>query len=209
MDLTDVYEGISEDPRFAHLREGGNPLVWGRGNRKDPVAIVIGEAPGANEQRVGKPFIGRSGQLLTGLIGLAGLDESEIWITNAVKYRPTEQGRNRTPWHDEIMNSTGHLRREWRAVGKPPLMITCGAVPLLAILRDRKMALGKMIGDPVKLGTDLVLVAMYHPAYPLRKQELIPTVEQQWTDMTGLVQMARSVKREGKRWPKEFSEPTE
>lgn len=210
MDLVDVYEGIAEDPRFAHLRADGNKLVWGRGNDKSPLAIVIGEAPGATEARVGKPFVGLSGQLLTGLIGLAGLDDEEIWITNTVKYRPTDElGRNRTPWHDEIMSSTGHLRKEWRAVKKPPLMITCGAVPLKAILRDNRMALGKLIGDPIKLGTDLILVPMFHPAYPLRQRSLIPTVEQQWTDMSWIVQMAREVKAEGKRWPKEISRPTD
>lgn len=207
-DLVDVYEEYAADPKFDGLRATGSKLVWGRGNKKTPLAMVIGEAPGANEDRLGKPFVGASGTLLTGLLRLAEIDPEECWITNAVKYRPTLYGNNRTPFYDEIMDGAKYLRKEWKAVGKPPLMITCGAVPLKAILRGKAQSVGKMVGEPIRLRDDLVLVPMFHPAYPLRQRSLIPIVEQQWTDLTPIVQLARTLAG-GKQWPEEVSAPTE
>lgn len=208
MDLVDVYEAVNDDPRYAHFRKAGKKLVWGRGNNATPVAIVVGEAPGATEELRGKPFVGASGRLLDGLMGLARIDPSEVWITNAVKYRPTdEHNKNRTPDHDEIMAATAHLRGEWKAVGRPPLMITCGGVPLKAIIRDNPGAMKNRVGEPMHFGP-MVLVPMYHPAYPLRNRALIPTVEQQWTDLGTIVQLARDVKKGLAKWPKEFSRRT-
>jgi DNA polymerase len=204
MDVFDVYEIYGQDPKFDHMREAGSKLVQGRGNRKDPVAMVIGEAPGAQEDLVGKPFIGASGQLLDGLLSLSSLTQDEIWITNTVKYRPVDGGRNRTPYNFEIKNSSKYLRQEWLAVGRPPLMITCGAVPLKAVLRTMSLSVSRYIGEPLRLRDNLVLVAMFHPAFPLRQRSLIPTVERHWEELTEQVVTARKIKSgEVSQWPKE------
>lgn len=204
MDVIDVYEAYGEDPKFEHMREDGSKLVHGRGNSKNPVAMIIGEAPGATEQLVGKPFVGASGQLLDGLMGLAGIEEEEIWVTNAVKYRPVMDGRNRTPYNSEIRNSGPYIRKEWVALGRPPLMITCGAVPLKAILKRLTLSVSAFIGEPIRLRDDLVLVAMFHPAFPLRQRSLIPIVESHWEGLTEHVQLARRIKTgEVPQWPKE------
>ena len=112
-------------------------LVFGEGPAK-PKLLLIGEAPGEQESLQGRPFVGKAGKNLDHFLELAGLAREEIYITNAVKYRPTKTGKtgrisNRPPTRDEIA-----LFRPWllREIGEiaPLLIATLGNVLMLVLI---------------------------------------------------------------------------
>jgi hypothetical protein len=108
--LLDVYDSIEEDASFDHLRRPGIRLVRGDGQHNAETArvMLVGEAPGAQENGAGRPFVGQSGMVLEGLLNRAGFWRENVFITNVVKYRP--EG-NRTPSLREQLDSTPYLRR--------------------------------------------------------------------------------------------------
>jgi len=108
--LEDLYKKYEDDPSFFHLkRSGATRLVPGTGKFYDPDFIIIGEAPGADEDRAGVPFVGKAGEILTKLIQDIGYTRDDVWITNVVKYRPPG---NRTPTKLEIIHSTPYIKQE-------------------------------------------------------------------------------------------------
>lgn len=198
MALHHVYEEIRDDDRWDHLRGPGIVLVPGRGNEHDPVAMLVGEAPGATENTRRRVFCGPSGKVLERLMMLAGLradDNSHIpdgtgdqfaanaFITNVVKYRPPG---NRTPNDREIMFAAEALRREWVAVGRPRLLVAVGAVARKALCPvEAKIAPGNFITLPD--GATTVWV-QYHPAYGLRRPAARPEMEAHWEEMGQWIQ---------------------
>lgn len=140
-------------------------LVHGDG---DPGArvMLIGEAPGEQETLQRRPFVGRAGKNLDEFLELAGLNRSELYVTNAVKFRPTKisaAGRivNRPPTREEIRLFLPWLTGEIECV-RPEIVVTLGNVPLHALRADLKT-----IGDVHGCMTDCGgyrLYPMYHPA---------------------------------------------
>lgn len=195
--LADLHERIRGDAAFDHLRTDGIRLVPGIG-AEEPLAMVVGEAPGATENENGEPFCGASGRVLDQLMALAGMSAREgslrwrspgdvvgvpipvnVWLTNAVKYRPPG---NRTPWFTEIAASVEHLRAEWRAIGKPRLIVCVGSVAATAIGAHTPSRVVRGELYPLKGG---VWVAyQFHPAYGLRGGPgRHATIERQWETM--------------------------
>ncbi|HET7036695.1 MAG TPA: uracil-DNA glycosylase, partial [Thermomicrobiaceae bacterium] len=116
----------ADDPAIAAARDGSN-LVLGAGN---PLArlVLIGEAPGGQEEKAGRPFVGPAGKLLDEALAEAGLRRDEIWITNVVKFRPTSPGvgqrkRNRAPTRTETQLFLPWLREELALV--EPKALVC------------------------------------------------------------------------------------
>ena len=125
-----------------------NALVFGEGPLS-PRLMLIGEAPGEQESLQGRPFVGKAGKNLDRFLELAGLRREEIYISNAVKFRPTKTGAsgrvsNRPPTRDEIALFRPWLLREISEV-KPGLLVTLGNVPLKAVTNSRMT-----IGDVYK-----------------------------------------------------------
>lgn len=201
MGLIELYDEYREDPAFEHLRTPGNRLVPGRGCTR-PVAMIVGEAPGARENLEGEPFVGRAGQLLNQLMELAGLfardvmstppdldaGEPEVqvyantFITNVVKYRPPN---NRTPEDAEIRASRSYLRREWRVLGRPPVIVVAGAVALNAILPE-ETSIGRVAGQIIMLQGEhatVYLSAMYHPMFGIYNPKNRPKLEKHWEEL--------------------------
>lgn len=152
--------------------EGATQVVPGEGNARAEL-VLIGEAPGEQEDRQGRPFVGRSGKLLDQLLATAGLDRRDLWITNTVKCRPVtnEDGhlRNRAPKTSEIKAWTPVLKQELTLL-RPRLLVGLGAVagkalvdPDFKITRQR----GQWHHDRL-LGLEVLVT--WHPAYLLRQQ---------------------------------------
>ena len=156
------------------LSEGRTHVVFSDGHPNARL-LVIGEAPGANEDRTGLPFVGPAGKLLDLLLASVGLSrETSVHICNVIKCRPPE---NRNPRPDEIEACTPFLRRQIELV-RPEVILGVGAFAA-QFLTGTEMAMGKLRGEVYSYeGTPVVVT--YHPAALLRNQGWIrPT----WDDL--------------------------
>jgi DNA polymerase len=138
-----------------------NRSVFGEG---DPRArlLFVGEAPGADEDRTGRPFVGRAGQLLTKIIQSIGLERSEVYIANVLKCRPPG---NRTPRPDEVENCFPYLHLQIAGI-RPQVICTLGA-PAARALLGLKGGISAHRGRVFRY-EGIVVVPTFHPAYLLR-----------------------------------------
>ena len=151
---------------IAELYEGEKKiLVHGEGEIGARV-MLVGEAPGEQETLQGRPFVGKAGKNLNEFLELAGMERGELYVTNAVKFRPTKRsaaGRtvNRPPTREEVSLFLPWLRREIELVA-PEVIVTLGNVPLRA-LTGPKAVIGDVHGA-LQDADGLRLYPMYHPA---------------------------------------------
>jgi DNA polymerase len=137
--------------------------VFGVGNRRADW-LVIGEAPGAEEDRRGEPFVGRAGQLLNAMLKAIGLDREQVFIANVLKSRPPN---NRDPKPEEVAACLPYLMRQI-ALLQPRLMLAVGRIAAQNLLAT-DMALGRLRGQVHTFGElNTPLIVTYHPAYLLR-----------------------------------------
>lgn len=168
-------------------------LVFGEGPER-PVLMLIGEAPGEQETLQGRPFVGKAGKNLDRFLELAGLAREEIYISNAVKIRPTKvskMGRisNRPPSKEEIALFRPWLMREIAEI-QPKMIATLGNVPLAAVTGSRQ-TIGQVHGTVIPAGeTNLPLFALYHPASLIYNRALESVYEQ---DVRMLAQQLRAL----------------
>ena len=159
-----------------------NALVFGEGPLH-PKLMLIGEAPGEQETLMGRPFVGKAGKNLDRFLELAGMRREEIYISNAVKIRPTKTGRtgrisNRPPTKEEIALFRPWLLREIDLVA-PQMIATLGNVPLFAVTGDKRLTIGEAHGRVLEAGeTGRRLFALYHPASLIYNRALEPVYEQ-------------------------------
>ncbi|MGR9071733.1 MAG: uracil-DNA glycosylase [Gammaproteobacteria bacterium] len=135
--------------------------VFGTGNKRAEW-MFIGEAPGQSEDREGRPFVGRAGQLLTEMIRAMGLAREEVFIANILKCRPPD---NRDPAPDEVDACGDFLRRQIELVN-PKMILAVGRIAAQTLLKT-DAPLGKLRGV-VHFLEDRPVVVIYHPAYLLR-----------------------------------------
>jgi uracil-DNA glycosylase len=137
--------------------------VFGVGNRSARW-MFIGEAPGAEEDRQGEPFVGRAGQLLTSMLKALGLEREDVFIANVLKCRPPG---NRDPRPEEARSCRGYLERQVELVD-PALIVAVGRIAAQTLL-GTDAALAKLRGRVHGLGArQRPMVVIYHPAYLLR-----------------------------------------
>jgi len=164
------------------LKLRATQLVFADGNPNADV-MVIGEAPGRDEDLQGKPFVGRSGQLLDRMLGAIGLDRTKVYIANTVPWRPPG---NRTPTPAEIATCLPFLHRQIALVA-PKFIITVGA-PAAQTLFDTKMPISRLRGHWQVLeidGQTINALPTLHPAFLLRQ----PAQKQlAWRDLLALRQ---------------------
>ncbi|MEO7387392.1 MAG: uracil-DNA glycosylase [Gammaproteobacteria bacterium] len=138
-------------------------VVFGVGDRR-AAWMVIGEAPGADEDRQGEPFVGRAGQLLNEMLRAAGVRREQVYIANILKCRPPE---NRDPKPEESASCDGYLQRQIALV-QPGLLLAVGRIAAQNLLRV-DTPIGQLRGQVHRYGpTGIPLVVTYHPAYLLR-----------------------------------------
>lgn len=137
--------------------------VFGVGKR-DASLFVIGEAPGADEDRQGEPFVGRAGQLLNAMLRAIGLPRSEVFIANILKCRPPN---NRDPELAESSSCTPYLKRQIELV-QPRVLLAVGRISAQWLLQT-DAPIGRLRGRVAAYGErNTPLVVTYHPAYLLR-----------------------------------------
>jgi len=135
--------------------------VFGVGNRAAEW-MFVGEAPGADEDRQGEPFVGRAGQLLNAMIGALGLKREAVYIANVLKCRPPN---NRDPQVDEVEQCEPYLIRQIELI-QPRLIVALGRHAAHSLLKT-DMALSRLRGQQLNY-QGIPLVVTYHPAYLLR-----------------------------------------
>lgn len=148
------------------LHKQRTQAVFGVGNRAAQW-LIIGEAPGAEEDRQGEPFVGRAGKLLNNMLLAIGLQRAEVYITNIVKCRPPN---NREPAPEEARTCAPYLARQIVLI-KPKIILALGRVAAQNLLRtDRPV--GSLRGQRFYYEqTDIPVVVTYHPAYLLRSPQ--------------------------------------
>lgn len=157
--------------RNCNLREGCTKPVFGRGNPYSDI-MLIGEAPGAEEEKQNKPFVGRSGKLLDEMLDKTNIGKENAYITNVVKCRPPG---NRTPTRDE-KNKCYHFIREQVKILKPIVVVCLGAFAAQAVI-DPAIKITKARGQWFENETSK-LMPTFHPAATLRDPRKRPLLEQ-------------------------------
>jgi DNA polymerase len=151
--------------------------VFGVGNPR-PRVVFFGEAPGADEDRQGEPFVGRAGQLLTKIIEACGWKRQDVYILNVLKCRPPD---NRNPLPPEVTNCRPFFERQFEIL-RPEYIVCVGTVPAQALLETGD-SIGKLRGRFYRYRDSKVL-ATYHPSYLLRNPSAKKYV---WDDMQMLL----------------------
>ncbi|HEY0941777.1 MAG TPA: uracil-DNA glycosylase [Steroidobacter sp.] len=136
--------------------------VFGVGDRRARW-MIIGEAPGVDEDRQGEPFVGRAGQLLNAMLKAVGLSREQVFIANILKSRPPN---NRDPKPEEVRACIPYLYRQIELVD-PALILCVGRIAAQTLL-DVDTPIGKLRGTVHRIATNRPMVVTYHPAYLLR-----------------------------------------
>ncbi|UMZ74520.1 uracil-DNA glycosylase [Natranaerofaba carboxydovora] len=179
MNFNNSYESLEELKEEAlkcnvcHLREGCKGVVFGEGDPKADV-MFVGEGPGAREDELQRPFVGRAGQLLTDMISSIDFKREDVYITNAVKCRPPN---NRTPTLKEMETCLPILRQQFRLI-KPKILVLLGSAALKGLL-DPKAKITKVRGIWHEK-KDIPIMPTYHPAFLLRNP---PKKKESWEDL--------------------------
>lgn len=167
-----AYAAYLEDLRRCNdcaLREGATRMVPGEGSL-DAALMLVGEAPGTEEDRLGRPFVGPSGKLLDRSLARLGVARSRVFVTNVLKFRPP---RNRQPHVGELRACSTHLRREIEIL-RPKVIGALGTIAVLGVLREKK-AMKEVRGRRLEAGGAIVY-PIYHPAYALRNLDRDPQI---------------------------------
>jgi uracil-DNA glycosylase len=162
MDWTALRARVAACTRCA-LSTTRTQTVFGAGNHQAQW-LIVGEAPGAEEDRQGEPFVGRAGQLLTSMLRAVGLAREQVYIANVLKCRPPG---NRDPNPGEAAECLPYLEQQI-ALLKPKIMLAVGRIAAQNLLRTDK-TLGSLRQQVHRFGVSQVpLIVTYHPAYLLR-----------------------------------------
>jgi DNA polymerase len=150
--------------------------------------MFVGEAPGAQEDSAGRPFVGRAGRLLDRLFEANGLDRDDVFITNIVACRPPG---NRTPRVREIRAHSPWLEEQLRLV-RPEVIVTLGRTALTYFLPEARVTEIRGIPQTIeKSGRSLTLLPLFHPAAALRRPELVPVLEEDFAKIPDLLARPR------------------
>ncbi|HEX3830626.1 MAG TPA: uracil-DNA glycosylase [Solirubrobacteraceae bacterium] len=168
------------------LHQTRTTVVFGSGNA-DADLMFIGEAPGANEDKLGLPFVGQAGKLLDKLLTEIGLDRADVFIANTVKCRPPN---NRDPHPHEIESCNGYLRRQVELI-EPSVICTLGNFAT-KLLRADTTGISRLHGqEEVRMiGPRAVrLLPLYHPAAALYTPSTLETLRADFARIPGLLEL--------------------
>lgn len=183
-DWTDLSNEVAACQR-CHLCETRTQTVFGTGNQQADW-MLIGEAPGQSEDREGKPFVGKAGQLLTEMIRALGLNREQVFIANILKCRPPG---NRDPKAEEVAACSEFLKRQIALV-KPKIILAVGRVAAQNLLKTQE-PLAKLRGVVHQLD-NTPLIVIYHPAYLLRS---LLEKRKAWDDLQFAIRTYENIKK--------------
>jgi len=165
------------------LHKTRNKSIFGEGNQNAEI-LLIGEAPGGKEDKIGRPFIGKSGQLLEKILEACGFTrETHVFISNIVRCRPPN---NRVPSTAEIETCIPYLMEQIELIN-PQIIITLGATSLKKLLGNESYKISKVRGNWIKWNNRLVM-PVYHPAALLRNPNL---KNETWEDFKKVIDKYR------------------
>jgi DNA polymerase len=179
--LAEVSTRVAVCQKCPNLASSRTQTVFGVGN-PDAELVFVGEAPGADEDRQGEPFVGAAGQLLTKIITATGLSRGDVYIANILKCRPDTPGQtsgNRKPTPGEMATCIPYLHEQIDLI-RPKVLVALGATAIEGLL-------GKTVGITRLRGhwqtyRGIPLMPTYHPAFLLRNQA-ISEKRKVWEDM--------------------------
>ncbi len=177
LDWDKLEEHIKKCTQCTELVNHRTQTVFGVGNR-DARLMIIGEAPGADEDRQGEPFVGKAGQLLNLMIQAIGYQRQEVYIANVLKCRPPN---NRDPQQQEITACRGYLQRQVELV-KPDAILIVGRIAAQSMLNTTE-TIGKIRGKVYQVES-IPTIVTYHPAYLLRSPQ---EKAKSWSDLRLLI----------------------
>ncbi len=167
--LQKLKESLNNCTNCSLYKERNN-VVFSDGSENAKI-MLIGEAPGADEDKSGIPFVGRAGKLLNEFLEKAGIErKKDIYIANTVKCRPP---KNRKPLPCEKIACEGNLQKQIDIV-KPKVIILCGSCAMESFIKDKKITITKARGQVFEYKDGIKLVPVFHPSYLLRKHSLEP-----------------------------------
>lgn len=180
--LANLYDRYANDPHPAldGLRRGAQGrFVPGVGDPMSPV-VLVGEAPGATEQRAGAPFAGASGRVLDDLLASVRLKREDCYLTNVVRYRPVDsRTSNRRPTEAEVAVSKPYLNQELEVL-RPEVVVTLGKAPMNALMGDHFLISachGLVHRNPSRRYS---VVTLYHPSVGVYQRSLIPQLRKEF-----------------------------
>ena len=167
LNLQNLRKKINEI-KNCKLKENASNLVFSDGNPNSKI-MIIGEGPGANEDKEGFPFVGRAGQLLDKMLHAIKLSRENVYITNVVNYRPPE---NRKPTDKEVQRYLPFLKKHIEII-KPKIILLLGSTAMNAIL-PKADVISKMRGKWYEIEINefkIYSIVSFHPAYLLRQPD--------------------------------------
>jgi len=188
-----ALEAIAAEVRTCtrcRLAGGRTKAVPGEGH-PDTEVVFVGEGPGQNEDRQGRPFVGAAGSLLQELLGMIGWSREDVFITNVVKCRPPD---NRDPEPDEISACQPYLRRQLEVLD-PALLVTLGRFSLQTFMPGDRISRVHGTARPIDPATGARAAtgyALYHPAAALRQGSLKETMQRDMAAVPEVLVRARA-----------------
>lgn len=180
-ELTDLYEIIERCP-CSDLCQTRTRAVPGEGP-EDAQVMFIGEAPGFNEDKTGRPFVGAAGQFLNKLLAAAGLERSSVYITNVVKCRPPN---NRDPLPAEIEACRTYLDRQIEII-RPRVIVTLGRYSMSRWFPGESIS--RIHGQP-RVVDGVTIVPMFHPAAALHQERYRALIEADFRKLPAILAAA-------------------
>ncbi len=178
---------IIEKNICAELAAQATNLVMGDGNLNAEI-VFIGEAPGKNEDEQGLPFVGAAGKFLNEMLASAGLERSDVYITNIVKYRPPN---NRDPLPEEKGAFWPYLLKQLQII-QPKVVITLGRHSMEYFLPDMKISLIHGQAKRIQFGENkLVIVPLYHPAAALYNGSMRSTLIDDFMKVPKIIELMK------------------
>jgi DNA polymerase len=196
--MADLRQRASVCLKCPHLAKSRTQVVFGVGDIHAQL-MFVGEAPGADEDAQGEPFVGAAGQLLTRIIKTMGLSRETVYIANILKCRPDTPGQssgNRKPTGDEMKTCLPYLLAQIDLI-RPKVLVALGATAIEGLL-GAGGGIGKLRGR-FQTFRDIPLMPTFHPAYLLHNQALTEK-RKVWEDMLKVMeklQMPISEKQQG------------
>jgi DNA polymerase len=175
MTLEELHKECKKCER-CRLREYATQVVPGEGSSKAEI-VFIGEAPGENEDKDGRPFCGAAGRLLDELLSSIGMKRDKVFITNMVKCRPP---KNRDPLEDELKACEIWLNKQLEII-KPRIIVTLGRYSMARFLPGTKISEvhGKVFENP-----PYIIIPLYHPAVALYNSTMRKTLQKDFHAIT-------------------------
>jgi DNA polymerase len=199
----EVLEAQAKACTACRLAEGRTQVVFGEGN-PDANLMIVGEGPGEEEDKTGRPFVGKAGQLLNRILEAAGIRREEIYITNIVKCRPPG---NRAPLPDEAKICTDRWLLKQIELIAPQIIVPLGAVAAEFFLGE-KVSITKVRGQWHEWH-GIKVFPMFHPAYLLRNPSRAPGSPKHltWLDIQEVKRVLQALPPKGGRVKPVSQEP--